>query len=101
MPQSEREIEIIDWDEREIKLMKQLGFGPVTMKTKKICPNCKSLMNSQKDKCTKCGSKLPYTTVYQMYINMHNYCTKCDTVVSINAHYCPQCRNELHSRAVG
>ena len=78
MPNCEREIEIIDWDEKEVKLMKQLGFGPVTMKTKKICPNCKSLMNAQKDKCTKC-----------------------DTVVSINAHYCPQCRNELHSRAVG
>lgn len=101
MPNREQEIGMIDWEEKELKLMKQLGFGPVTMKTKKICPKCKALMSAQKDKCTKCGAKLPYTTVYQMYINMHNYCTICDTVVSKNAHYCPQCRSILHSEAVG
>ena len=39
MPNREQEIGMIDWEEKEVKLMKQLGFGPVTMKTKKSCPN--------------------------------------------------------------
>lgn len=92
---------IQEWENHKIKRMKQFGFGPEIMKSKKVCPVCKSLMDARRDNCTKCGAKLPYTTVYQMYINMHNYCTICDTVVSKNAHYCPQCRSILHSEAVG
>ena len=101
MTDKEREITIKGWEENRLKLMKKLGFGPITMKSKKVCPECKSLMDSRKEKCTKCGKKLPYTTVYQTYISMHNYCTICDTVVNKNAHFCPQCSNELHSKAVG
>jgi len=101
MTDMKREIEIKAEEENKLKLMKKLGFGPITMKSKKICPKCKSLMNAKKDKCSKCGEQLPYVTVYQQYISMHNYCTICDTVVNKNAHFCPQCRNEFHSKAVG
>ena len=70
--------------------MKHFGFGPDEMRKVKVCEYCGSMMESKILVC-KCGRKLPQDTLYEVYKRKHNYCKKCETVVSDSTRYCPQC----------
>ena len=56
--------------------MKQYGFGPETMKQLKVCANC--------------GAIVP--------ADLHRRCPVCETVLSDNAIFCPQCGTMLTAK---
>lgn len=78
--------------------MKQYGFGPETMKQLKVCANCGAIVPAEKQICGECGSRLPRKTLYQVYLNLHRRCPVCETVLSDNAIFCPQCGTMLTAK---
>ena len=44
----------------------EYGFGPETMRRRKICPNCGRANNSQETHCADCGAILPEKTLYDL-----------------------------------
>ena len=50
----------------------EFGFGPETMKKKKVCRHCKSICNTEGSFCHICGSMLPAKTLFDMYGRQKN-----------------------------
>lgn len=67
------------------------GFGVDIMKHSVVCRQCNSLEPSNRIFCSKCGSKLPKSNLYDLYKSYHISCKKCGTVLSDSMHYCPHC----------
>ena len=71
--------------------MEHYGFGPNAMKKLKVCAECGKPSPSDKYFCTECGHRLPNETLYDTYIGRHKICVGCDTVLTDEMEYCPQC----------
>lgn len=73
----------------------EYGFGPETMRRRKICPNCGRANNSRETHCTDCGVTLPEKTLYDFYRSRHRCCPGCGIAVTDVAQYCPECGKRL------
>ena len=71
--------------------MEHYGFGPVSMKKRKVCTFCKGITSASQPFCKECGHILPKETMYQLYSRMHKTCSVCGTVLTDAMQYCPQC----------
>lgn len=65
-----------EYDLRTKKALRQVtlleyGFGPETMKRRKICPECGRANGAQDTHCTDCGAALPSKTLYDFYLSRH------------------------------
>ena len=69
----------------------QFGFGVDLMKKLTVCTECRSMENSQKMSCSKCGSKLPAVNLYDYYKAQHRCCDDCGSVLADEMNYCPKC----------
>ena len=75
--------------------MEQYGFGPAAMKKVKVCTVCGNPSPSDQQFCTECGHRLPDKTLYDIYKERHVCCPNCDTVLSDEMGYCPQCGTKI------
>ncbi len=75
--------------------MEKYGFGPRAMKGLKVCVACGHASPSAWVFCTECGGPLPEKNLFEVYKERHVYCKACETVVSEDASYCPQCGKKL------
>ena len=75
--------------------MKQHGFGTDVMKSVKVCPGCRKVVQKKKLRCTSCGAKLPHKSLFQIYQAQHRSCGSCGQVVSDRASYCLHCGAKL------
>ena len=73
------------------KTLFYFGFGADVMKNTTVCANCNSLESSRKIFCSKCGTRLPVSNLYDYYKAQHKKCKKCGTVLSDFMVYCPRC----------
>ena len=71
--------------------MAYYGFGPVSMKKIRVCPQCGSPSARDKKYCVDCGHRLPDKTLYDLYLERHALCPVCKTVLANNMDFCPQC----------
>ena len=71
--------------------MQRYGFGVEVMKTIKVCKTCGKMSDSSNHFCQECGSPLPTDSLFERYKQLHRCCTECQTVVSDNTLYCPNC----------
>ena len=58
--------------EEQMAAIDEFGFGPDTMKKKKVCKHCKQLCNTEGSFCHICGSMLPKKTLYDIYVQNIN-----------------------------
>lgn len=73
----------------------EYGFGPETMRRRKICPNCGRANSSRETCCADCGAILPEKTLYDFYRSRHRCCPGCGIAVTDVAQYCPECGKRL------
>lgn len=76
--------------------LEAFGFGPNIMKRTRICISCGKAVDSKKNRCLLCGTRLPDHTLYDYYKKMHVCCPLCDTVLTSDSKYCPHCGTEIH-----
>ena len=72
-----------EYDLRTKKALRQVtlleyGFGPETMKRRKICPECGRANGAQDTHCTDCGAALPSKRLYDFYLSRHRCCQRSD-----------------------
>ncbi len=79
---------------RQVMLL-EYGFGPETMKRRKICTECGRANGAQDTHCTDCGAALPSKTLYDFYLSRHRCCPGCGVAVTEYAVYCPECGTRL------
>ena len=89
-----------EYDLRAKKALRQVtlleyGFGPETMRRRKICPECGRANPAQDTRCTECGAALPEKTLYDFYRSRHRCCPGCGVAVTSVAVYCPECGTRL------
>ena len=89
-----------EYDLRAKKALRQVtlleyGFGPETMRRRKICPECGRANCAQDTRCTECGAALPEKTLYDFYRSRHRCCPGCGVAVTSVAVYCPECGTRL------
>ena len=94
-----------EYDLRTKKALRQVtlleyGFGPETMKRRKICPECGRANGAQDTHCTDCGAALPSRTLYDFYLSRHRCCPGCGVAVTSIAEYCPECGARLPKAGV-
>ena len=94
-----------DYDLRTRKALRQVtlleyGFGPETMKRRKVCPECGRANGAQDTHCTDCGAALPSKTLYDFYLSRHRCCPGCGVAVTSIAEYCPECGARLPKAGV-
>ena len=94
-----------EYDLRTKKALRQVtlleyGFGPETMKRRKICPECGRAIGAQDTHCTDCGAALPSRTLYDFYLSRHRCCPGCGVAVTSIAEYCPECGARLPKAGV-
>lgn len=53
--------------ERVLETINEFGFGPNTMKKKKVCLWCKHICNANEQFCHTCGAELPSETLLDIY----------------------------------
>ena len=80
---------------RQVTLL-EYGFGPDTLRRRKICPNCGRANSADRTDCADCGARLPEMTLYDLYPSRHRCCPKCGKYVSsamfnVNAGLCLDC----------
>ena len=75
--------------------MLEYGFGPETMRHRKICPACGRGNPSERVTCIDCGADLPDGTLYDFYRTRHRCCPDCGIAVTRRARYCPECGQRL------
>lgn len=82
---------------RVLRQVEQLeyGFGPETMRIRKICPACGKGNFDRRTKCLDCGAALPETTLLDFYRSRHRCCPGCGIVVTDTAVYCTVCGRRL------
>ena len=73
--------------------LERFGFGPNVMKKLRVCPRCGQTVKSRADTCPDCGERLPKETLFDRYKRKHLRCFDCDTVLTADALYCPNCGN--------
>lgn len=76
-------------------MMLEYGFGPETMRLRKICPECGKGNPSGRTTCMDCGAALSEKTLYDFYRANHRHCPRCGIVVTRTACYCPECGKRL------
>jgi len=81
--------------------MIRYGFGPEVMKKTKVCTLCGQRGEADQKFCTKCGTRLPDTTLYDFYRENHLYCHYCDTVVADSVQFCPRCGSKIKKQIIG
>ncbi len=79
---------------RQVRLL-EYGFGPETMRRRKICPECGRANLAQNTHCTDCGAALPEATLLDFYRSRHRCCSRCGVAVTDIAVYCPECGARL------
>ena len=79
---------------RQVALL-EYGFGPETMRRRKICSACGRANSAQDTHCTDCGAALPSKTLYDFYRSRHRCCPGCGVAVTGIAAYCPECGTRL------
>jgi len=67
------------------------GFGVDSMRRFTVCSSCHALERSHKMFCSKCKTRLPKTSLYDLYKSCHKTCPKCGSVLSENMNHCPKC----------
>lgn len=75
--------------------MESHGFGIAAMRRTKVCRRCGAMVTAKKIVCPVCRAPLPAETLYRIYQKAHKHCTHCQTVVSDDSRFCPQCGTEL------
>ena len=83
-------MKVIERIKRKSTLL-QFGFGVDLMKKSTVCTECRSLENSRRAVCSKCGSKLPKANLYDYYRSQHKSCPDCGNVLADEMNYCPKC----------
>ena len=71
--------------------LERFGFGPNVMKKLRVCQRCGQMVKSRADTCPDCGERLPKETLFDRYKRKHLSCPDCDTVLTADALYCPNC----------
>ena len=89
-----------DYDLRTRKALRQVtlleyGFGPETLRRRKLCPACSKANRVQDTRCADCGAALSEKTLYDFYRSRHRCCPGCGEVVTDAAVYCPECGTRL------
>ena len=79
---------------RQVTLL-EYGFGPETMRRRKICQECGRANRAQETHCADCGAALPEKTLYDFYCSRHRCCPTCGEPVTSVAIYCPECGARL------
>ena len=79
---------------RRVTLL-EYGFGPETLRSRKICPECGRANSARDTRCTECGAALPEKTLYDLYRAHHRCCPSCGIAVTCAAMYCPECGTRL------
>ena len=79
---------------RQVTLL-EYGFGPDTLRRRKICPSCGRANSADRTDCTDCGARLPEMTLYDLYRSRHRCCPGCGVAVTDVARYCPECGARL------
>ena len=79
---------------RRVTLL-EYGFGPETLRRRKICPNCGKANSADRTDCVDCGARLPAMTLYDFYLSRHRCCPGCGVAVTDLARYCPECGARL------
>ena len=73
------------------KTREYFGFGTKRMREIKVCDICGTAVSANRRFCTRCNTKLPHKTLFDVYKSNHRVCANCGIVLSENAKYCPQC----------
>lgn len=76
----------------------EYGFGPETLRGRKICPVCGRASRADRTHCADCGAPLPEMTLYDFYRSRHRCCPGCGVAVTEVAVYCPECGARLPER---
>ena len=62
---------------RRVSLL-EYGFGPETLRGRKICPACGRGNGAYRTDCIFCGAALPKETLYDFYLSRHRCCQRSD-----------------------
>ena len=92
-----------DYDLRTRKALRQVtllefGFGPETLRRRKICPSCGRANSADRTDCADCGAVLSSKTLYDFYLSRHRCCPGYGVAVTDYAVYCPECGARLPKR---
>ena len=77
---------------------KEVGFGIEVMKNRRVCIKCGSGESADLQICSVCGEKLPTQTMFQVYREHHNRCSRCDTILADYMKHCPHCGRKTDGR---
>lgn len=85
-----------DYDLRTRRALRRVvlleyGFGPETLRGRKVCPECGRANSAERTHCADCGARLPENTLYDFYRSRHRCCPGCGVAVTDVARYCPEC----------
>ena len=69
--------------------MAYYGFGPSAMKELRVCTVCGTPAPLEKNFCVECGHRLPDKTLYDLYLERHEQCSACGTVLTEERKVCP------------
>ena len=58
-------------------------------------------MKTRADTCPEWGEKLPKKTLFDRYKRKHKCCPDCDTVLSSDSQFCPNCGKQILPKAAG
>ena len=78
------------WKWQDIDRQEKI-FWSISASECKICPCCGNAQNSKKRFCEVCHTKLPGSTIFDIYKSKHRCCKKCGNVLPDDAEYCPLC----------
>ena len=84
---------------RRVTLL-EYGFGPETLRGRKVCPVCGKANSAGQTDCADCGAALPENTLYDFYRSRHRCCPGCGVAVTNVARYCPECGTRLPKAGV-
>ena len=94
-----------DYDLRTERALRRVvlleyGFGPETLRGRKVCPVCGKANSAGQTDCADCGAALPENTLYDFYRSRHRCCPGCGVAVTNVALYCPECGTRLPKAGV-
>jgi len=79
------------------KKLEHFGYGPNVMKKYKVCAVCGRMNKAFARVCLQCGGKLSSETLFDRYKRHHLCCPDCDSVLSVDSLYCPNCGKKIIS----
>ena len=71
------------------------GFGNEVMKQVKVCSSCGSIEPVGRYVCSKCRSRLPAKSLFQLHQSRNRLCALCDTIIAPYMEFCPHCGKKL------